>query len=155
MSLPSCFCMLHWSTVSLKMPTYNSTLHLRNCLPRKIRVVWMFASYLRSDVTESFCTINDFACFCILLHSLVQNNEWYTCPGVCKLINFMDVAFFFFAFFFLAFCLGIFNRKGNHWKELPRIGLNFKWQQLDWNPLFLHNNSMPHPVLQWVHMVSF
>lgn len=37
MSLPSCFCMLHWSTVSLKMPTYNSTLHLRNCLPIKNR----------------------------------------------------------------------------------------------------------------------
>ena len=152
MSLLSCFCMLLWSTVSLKMPTYNSTLHLRNYLPRKIGVVWMFASYLRSEVSGSFCTINDFACFCILLCLLVQNNEWYTYPGVCKLINFMDMDV---AYFFLAFCLDIFNRQGNHRKELPRIGLNFKWQQLDWYPLFLRNTSMSHAVLQCVHMVSF
>lgn len=77
LSLPSCFCMLHWSAVSLKMPIYNPTLHLRNYHPRKIGVVWMFTSYLRSEVTRSFCTINDFACFCILLCLLVQNNAIY------------------------------------------------------------------------------
>lgn len=131
MSLPSCFCILHWSTVSLKMPTYNSTLHLRNYLPRKIGVVWMFASYLRSEVTGSFCTINDFACFCIWLCLLVQNNEWYTCPGACKLINFMDVdvAYFFFWHFVLVSSIerGIAEKSypeldltlnGNSWTEI-------------------------------------
>lgn len=56
---------------------YNSTLHLRNYHPRKTEVVWIFTSYLRSEVRGFFCTINDFACFCILLCLLVQNNEWY------------------------------------------------------------------------------
>lgn len=130
MSLPCCFCVLHPSTGSLKMPTYTT----QESLPRKIGMVLMLASFL--NFAGSFCTITDFACFCILLCLLVQNNEWYTCPGVCKLIKFMnvDVAHFFFGVG-VAFCLGVFNRKGNHRKSHPELDLSLNGHSWTGSPL--------------------
>lgn len=123
---------------------------LRNPLPRKIGMVLMLASFL--NFTGSFCTITDFACFCILLCLLVQNNEWYTCSGVCKLINFMNVDV---ASFFIGglgwggdgFCLSVFNRKG-----ITENGLVLAWPQLDWKPFVLPGPRMFHAVVdKWCH----